>query len=71
MVCVLMVEGMSVIGNVMLSLLSVMSPPPNLFNLSGRPVVKLCTLVLFALGVRLVSWIVITLLLSTHSHDPC
>ena len=43
--CVLMVEGMSVVVNVMLSLMSVMSPPPALCNLSLRTVVKLCTLV--------------------------
>ena len=40
---------------VMLSLMSVMSPPPALCNLSARTVVKLCTLGVFALGVRLVS----------------
>ena len=31
--CVLMVEGMSVVVNVMLSLMSVMSPPPALCNI--------------------------------------
>ena len=31
--CVLIVEGMSVVVNVMLSLMSVMSPPPALCNL--------------------------------------
>ena len=46
-----MVEGMSVVVNVMLSLMSVMSPPPVLCNLSARTVVKLCTLGGFALGV--------------------
>ena len=45
-----MVEGMSVVVNVMLSLMSVMSPPPALCNLSARTVVKLCMGV-FALGV--------------------
>ena len=35
-VCVLMVEGISVVVNVMLSLMSVMSPPPVLCNLSAR-----------------------------------
>ena len=35
---------MSVAVNVMLSLMSVMSPPPALCNLSARIVVKLCTL---------------------------
>ena len=53
--CVLMVEGMSVVVNVMLSLMSVMSPPPALCNLSARTVVKLCTLGVFDLGVKLVS----------------
>ena len=37
MLCVLIVEGMSVVVNVMLSLMSiVMSPPPSLCNLSVR-----------------------------------
>ena len=49
--CVLMVEGMSVVVNAMLSLMSVLSPPPALCNLSARTVVKLCTLGVFALGV--------------------
>ena len=44
MLCVLMVEGMSVVVNFMLSLKSVMSQPPDLCNLSVRTVVKLCTL---------------------------
>ena len=39
-VCVLMVECMSVVVNVMLSLMSVMSPPPALCYLSVRTVVK-------------------------------
>ena len=34
MLCVLIVEGMSVVVNVMLSLMSVMSPPSALCNLS-------------------------------------
>ena len=46
--CVLMVEGMSVVVNVMLSLVSVMSPPTALCNLMVRTVVKLCTLGVFA-----------------------
>ena len=50
-----MVEGMSVVVNVMLSLMSVMSPPPALCNLSARTVVKLCTFGVFSIGVRLVS----------------
>ena len=49
-----MVEGMSVVVNAMLSLMSVMSPPPALCNLSVRTVVKLCTLGVFALCVSLV-----------------
>ena len=52
MLCVLIVEGMSVVVNVMLSLMSEMSPPPALCNLSVRTAVKLCIL---ALGVSLVS----------------
>ena len=47
MLCVLIVEGMSVVVNVMLSLMSVMSPPPALCNLSLHTVVKLCTLGVF------------------------
>ena len=47
-----MVEGMSVVGNVMLSMMSVMSPPPAWSNLSLRTVVELCVL---TLGVSLVS----------------
>ena len=50
-----MVEGMSVVVNVLLSLMSVMSPPPALCNLSARTVVKLCTLGVLTLGVRLCS----------------
>ena len=41
MLCVLIVDGMSVVVNVMLSLMSVMSPPPALCNLSVRTNVKL------------------------------
>ena len=51
---VLMIEGMSVVVNVMLSLMIVMSPPPALCNLSVRTVVRLCILSVFALGVSLV-----------------
>ena len=54
-VCIIMVEGMSVVVNVMLSLMSVMSPPPALCNLSLRTVVMLCTLGVLTLGVSLVS----------------
>ena len=43
MLCVLIVEGMSIVVNVMLSLMSVMSTPPALCNLSVRTVAKLCT----------------------------
>ena len=56
--CALMVECMSVVVNVMLSLTNVMSPIPNLCDLSVRTVVKLCKLGVFALGVSLVSRIV-------------
>ena len=45
--CVLIVEGMSVVVNVMVSLISVMSPPPALCNLSVRTAVKLCILGVF------------------------
>ena len=50
MLCVLIVEGMSVVVNAMLSLISVMSPPPALCNLSVRTVVKLCIFGVF--GIR-------------------
>ena len=60
MLCVLMVEGMPVVVNVILSQMSLMSPPPNLCNLSVRTVVKLCTFDVFALGVSLISWIMMT-----------
>ena len=53
-----MVEGMSVVVNVMLSLMSVISPPLALYNLSARTVVKLYNVGVFALGVSLVSGIV-------------
>ena len=46
---------MSVVVNVILSLINVMSSPLALCNLSARTVVKLCTLGVFALGVSLVS----------------
>ena len=52
---VLIVDGMSVVMNVILSLMSVMSPPHALCNISVRTVIKLCTLVVFALGVSLAS----------------
>ena len=50
-----MVKGMSVVVNVMLSLMSVMNPPPAWCNLSAHTVVKLGILGVFALGVSLVS----------------
>ena len=53
--CVLMVKGMSVVVNVMLSLMGVMSPSPDLCNPLVRIVVKLCTLGVLALGVSMVS----------------
>ena len=53
--CVLIVEGMSVVVNVMLSLMSVMSPPPALCNLSVHTAVKLCIFGVLSLGVSLVS----------------
>ena len=56
--CVLMVEGMSVEVNVMLSLTSVMIPPIVLCDILIRAVEKLCTLGVFSLGVSLVSGIV-------------
>ena len=55
MLCVLIVEGMSVVANVIVSLISVMSPSPALCNLSVPTVVKLCTLGVLDLGVSLVS----------------
>ena len=44
-----------VVVNVMLSLMSVMSPPPALCNLSVRTAMKLCILGVLALGMSLVS----------------
>ena len=55
-VCTLLIaKGMSVVVNVMLYLMSVMSPPPALCNLSVRTAVKLCIFGVLALGVSLVS----------------
>ena len=51
--CVVCIDGV----NVMLSLMSVMSPPSALCNLSVHTVVKLCTFGVLALGVSLVSCI--------------
>ena len=44
MLCVLIVEAKSVVVNVMLFLMCVMSPPHALCYLSLRTVVRLCTL---------------------------
>ena len=55
MLCVFMVEGMSVGVNVMLSLMSVISPPPDLCGLSSRTVVYVGTLGVLDLEVSLVS----------------
>ena len=55
MLCVLIVEGMSVVVNVKLSLMSIMSPPLALCDLSVRTAVKLCNLGVLAIGVSLVS----------------
>ena len=49
------VSFLVVVVNVMLSLMSVMSPPPALCNISVRAAVKLCILCVLALGVSLVS----------------
>ena len=49
------IEGMSVVVNVMMSLMSVMSPSPALCNLSMRTAVKLCIWGVLVLGVSLVS----------------
>ena len=54
-----MVEGVFVVVNVILSLMSVMSPPTALCNISVRTVVKLFNLGVSALGVSLVTRIVI------------
>ena len=48
-----MIECMSVVVNVMLSVVGVRSPPPALCSLLVRAVVRLCTLGVFAFGV---SW---------------
>ena len=55
--CVVCINGRRyVVGNVMLSLMSVISPPPAMCNLLVRSVVKLCTFRVFAsLGVSMVS----------------
>ena len=51
--CVFMVDGVSALVDVMLSLMSVMSPANALCKLSVRMVVKLCTLGVFVLGVSM------------------
>ena len=53
--CVLIVEGMYVVVNVMLCLISVISPLTAVCNISEHTVVKLCTLGVFDLGMNLVS----------------
>ena len=53
--CVLIVEGMLVVVNAMLSLMRVMSPPPDLCVLSVRTTVYLGIFGVFALGVSFVS----------------
>ena len=50
-----MIEGMSLVVDVMLYLISVLSPSPALCNLSACTVVRLFSLGVFALGVSLVS----------------
>ena len=55
MLCVLIAEGMSVVVNIMLSLMSVMSPSPALCNLLVHTALTLCSLGVLALGVNLVS----------------
>ena len=50
----MIVERMSVVVNVMLSLISVLSPPPDLCNISVCTDVKLCILGVLALGASLV-----------------
>ena len=45
--------GIAVVVNVMLSLMSVMSPPLALCNLMLRTVVKLCTFGVLTLGVSM------------------
>ena len=49
--CVVCINGRRYVccSECYLSLMSVMSPPPNMCNLSVRTVVKLCTLGVFAL----------------------
>ena len=54
MLCVFMVEGMSVGVNVMLSLMSVISPPPDLCGMSARTVVYVGNLGVLDLEVSLV-----------------
>ena len=55
--CVVCIDSrsMSMVMNAMLSLMSVMSPPAALCNLSVRTLVKLCTFCIFDLEVSFVS----------------
>ena len=62
-----MVDGMYVLVNVMLSIMSVMSPPPALCNLSVRTVMKLCTLGVFALLLGLCACVVFVVMWSSLS----
>ena len=55
MLCVFMVKGMYVGVNVMLSLMSVISPPHDLCGLSARTVLYVGTLGVLDLEVSLVS----------------
>ena len=55
MLCILMVEGISVVVNVMFSLMTVMSPPSALCNLLVSTIAKLFIFGVLDLGVRLVS----------------
>ena len=54
--CLVCINGrrMSVVVNVMLSLMSVMIPPPVLHDILLHTVMKLCTVGVLALGVSLV-----------------
>ena len=53
--CVVCIDGRRYVCCSECNVVSKMSPPPALCNLSARMVVKLCTLCVFALGVSLIS----------------
>ena len=55
MLCVLIVEGKSVVVNVMLSQMSIMNPAPALCNISVCTAVKLCVFGVLVIGVSMVS----------------